>query len=151
MGMPQRSEQVVRRSESKDKSTTSPGLISAEVFKGVVLRERKRADRSKQPFVLVLVSANDAASKVWGPAVEALTAAKRETDILGWFTHNSTLGIVLTEVQSFDSRIGREIEARIRIEFAKRMEPSMLDGLAFSSTSIRNWPPRKAFCRRRTP
>ena len=36
----------------------------------------------------------------------------------------------MTEVQSFDSRIGREIEARIRIEFAKRMEPSMLDGLA---------------------
>ena len=82
MGMPQRSEQVVRRS-SKDKSTTSPGLISAEVFKGVLVRERKRADCSKQPFVLVLVSANDAASKVWAPAVEALTAAKRETDILG--------------------------------------------------------------------
>src|SRR5262245_35490666 len=77
-------------------------MIGAELFKGVLIRERKRADRSNQPIVLLRVSSReDVKSQTplpWTAVVEALGAAKRETDVMGWLKRRSAVGIILTEV-----------------------------------------------------
>jgi lipopolysaccharide/colanic/teichoic acid biosynthesis glycosyltransferase len=99
--------------------------MNADVFKEVVIRERKRADRANRPFVLLLISARgrDEGRKFseWRPAIEAVTAAKRETDLLGWFEQHSAVGVVLTEIETFDPSVGREIASRVRRELGKRL------------------------------
>jgi lipopolysaccharide/colanic/teichoic acid biosynthesis glycosyltransferase len=118
-------EQTRTQRRHQEEQSTRPHLLNAEVFKGVLVRERKRADRSNQPFVLLLVSANDRggpnSSSMWRAATEALTAAIRETDVLGWFEQRSVIGVVLTEIQALDAPVAREIEARVRLELAKRL------------------------------
>ena len=48
-------------------------LISQELFRDALVRERKRADRFEEAFVLVLISLNSRAARQsrWGHLVEA--------------------------------------------------------------------------------
>jgi lipopolysaccharide/colanic/teichoic acid biosynthesis glycosyltransferase len=104
------------------------------VFRSVAIRERKRADRSNQPFVLVLVSANDRvgvnAFARWDAAIDALTAAKRDTDVLGWCEQGSVLGIIPTEIRAFDASVAREISARVRRGLATSVNAEALRSLS---------------------
>jgi lipopolysaccharide/colanic/teichoic acid biosynthesis glycosyltransferase len=114
--------------------SVSPYVISEEVFKGVAIRERRRTDRSNQPFVLLLVSANGDASEIpspiWGTVIDALAAAKRQSDILGWFRLRSIIGLISTEIQTFNAPAVRTIEARVRRELAGRLNPEVLSRLS---------------------
>jgi len=100
-------------------------VIDAEVFKAVVLRERKRADRPNRTFGLLLVSAADSGSSIdrgtWRAATEALAAAKRETDVLGWLEPEAVLGVVLTEVETFDPVVAEGIVTRVHGEIVKKL------------------------------
>jgi lipopolysaccharide/colanic/teichoic acid biosynthesis glycosyltransferase len=101
-----------------------PVVIDQEMFRGVLIRERKRSDRSCEPLVLLLVGADDRArvdSSMWETVVGAVGAAKRDTDVLGWFGSRSTLGILLTEVQATSPAIADQLDARIRRELGKRL------------------------------
>ena len=49
------------------------------------------------------------------------TAAKRETDLLGWFEQHSAVGVVLTEIETLDPSVAREIAGRVRRELGKRL------------------------------
>src|ERR1044071_6705258 len=65
-----------------------PHVIDASLFRDALTKERKRAERFDQPFMLVLVSAKPgvaAESANWLPAIEALQSITGETDVLGWF------------------------------------------------------------------
>jgi lipopolysaccharide/colanic/teichoic acid biosynthesis glycosyltransferase len=109
----------------KEDRHTHPPVLNAEVFKGLLVRERKRADRSNQPFVLLLLESShdrgDAGSSMWTAAIEAVTTAIRETDVPGWFEQRSVIGVILTEIQALDVPVAREIEARIRQNLAKQL------------------------------
>jgi lipopolysaccharide/colanic/teichoic acid biosynthesis glycosyltransferase len=100
-------------------------VIDAEVFKAVVLRERKRADRPNRTFGLLLVSAADSGSCIergtWRAATEALAAAKRETDVLGWLEPEAVLGVVLTEVETFDPVVAEGIVTRVHGAIVKKL------------------------------
>jgi lipopolysaccharide/colanic/teichoic acid biosynthesis glycosyltransferase len=111
-----------RRQESDRRKPRQP-VISDELFKGVLLRERKRTDRSHHPFLLVLVSVENvlADPSVWSPVIEALQASKRETDVLGWFSDRAVLGVLLPEIVSADVPVVRGFEARVRSELARRL------------------------------
>ena len=104
---------------------TRSHVINADVFKEVVIRERKRADRANRPFVLLLISARSREESrslsEWRAAIEAVTAAKRDTDLLGWFEQHSAVGVVLTEIETFDPPVAREIAGRVRRELAKQL------------------------------
>ena len=111
--------------EAAEGRRTRSHVIHADVFKEVVIRERKRADRSNRPFALLLVSPRGGEEgrtfSQWRPAIDAVTAAKRETDLLGWFEQHSAVGVVLTEIETFDPSVAREIAARVRRELGKRL------------------------------
>src|SRR6185312_12360664 len=72
-----------------NKRREPPRPLSEELFKGLLTKERKRADRSNQTFLLLVVELADRADardpSIWVPVIEALTAVTRETDVLGWF------------------------------------------------------------------
>ena len=103
-----------------------PPVMSEGVFKSVLVRESKRMERSDRSFALILVSLDHVVGEdplvVWGPVVEALSAAKRDTDVLGWFERSALMGVVLTEIESRDSALASGIEARVRYELTRRLD-----------------------------
>ena len=71
-------------------------LIPPQLFRGALSRERRRADRFEESFVLLLVSLTSRVEQAtrWAPVVDALTAAKQDTDIIGWFEQDRVLGLI---------------------------------------------------------
>ena len=106
-------------------------VVGEEIFRGVLLRERKRADRSNGAFLLLLLEMNgDGSSAAWRHAMEALTAAKRDTDVLGWFERGRVIGLLLLEAGASDGPVCRGVEDRVRTELAKRLSPTSMADLA---------------------
>jgi len=109
-------------------------FINEDLFKGALIRDRQRADRSDQSFVLLLVMLEEKSGAdslwIWEPIIEALTAAKRETDVLGWFDRGSVIGVILTEIRGSVAASIRGIDARVRQEIVKRLRAEMVDGVS---------------------
>jgi lipopolysaccharide/colanic/teichoic acid biosynthesis glycosyltransferase len=102
-----------------------PLVVGQGLFRDALTRERKRADRFDQPFVLVLVARKPdriAESSSWLSVVEALAAAKRDTDVLGWFEQGSVLGLIVPEIEASDASFTREIESRVQFALAARLD-----------------------------
>ena len=101
-----------------------PPILDEGLFRDVLVRERRRADRSNQPFALMLLTVTgrvDARTSTWAAAIEALTSSKRETDVLGWLSAGAVLGVILPEIASHDSAVVRRIESRVRRQLAARL------------------------------
>jgi lipopolysaccharide/colanic/teichoic acid biosynthesis glycosyltransferase len=97
--------------------------------------ERRRAERSRKPFVLMLVDANlenGTAEEILKEAVDIVVSSKRETDLIGWYKQGAILGVIFTEVNldgelpitdtlrtkvgtAFIKHLGRERAAKIAI------------------------------------
>ena len=77
--------------------------LKEETFHAMLTLERRRAERSRKPFVLMLLDCQGVrtAGKRSG-FVERLTStlsnATRETDLIGWYEENAVLAIIFTEV-----------------------------------------------------
>jgi lipopolysaccharide/colanic/teichoic acid biosynthesis glycosyltransferase len=110
---------------STDRRNQRPQVISESLFKGMLVRERKRMERSGRLFALLLVSVDERCGEdplvVWGSIVEALNSAKRDTDVLGWFERGCVMGVALTEIESRDAALMSGIETRVRRELTKRL------------------------------
>jgi exopolysaccharide biosynthesis polyprenyl glycosylphosphotransferase len=110
-------------------------VIDEPLFRGALVKERTRADRFDQPFMLLLVAAkNDAApdsSSAWVPVIEALRAIKGDTDVLGWYDRGSALGMILPEIGATDAAVRRTLHDRVRRELARRLDSeTAIDGFS---------------------
>jgi len=79
-------------------------------FQRVIAIERKRTERSKAPFVLMLLEAtNHQESEKTGKALECIVAAllssSRDTDIVGWYKANNTVGALFTGLVANDKSV----------------------------------------------
>ena len=124
-----------RRVETAGTQAESPLLEDA--FHSVLTLERKRAERSRKLFVLMLMDAdleNGSAAGILREAVNVVIATKRETDLIGWYKQGAILGVIFTEVNAvaerpitdilrakfetvFIARMGKERAARIATSF----------------------------------
>jgi len=79
----------VRRHEWED-------VLSEKLFRDALVRERKRADRFEEAFVLVLVSLDrrNAPPAQWKHCVETLSQTTLDADLVGWFEHGAVLGLI---------------------------------------------------------
>jgi hypothetical protein len=68
--------------------------------------ERSRTERSGRPFMLVLIGAEELSRQVREPSLQRIAAAiratMRETDVLGWYKQDTTLGLLMTEIAVAD-------------------------------------------------
>lgn len=107
------------------RQTVGPHLVSEDLFEGVLIRERKRSDRSNQPFILLLMTADglegERASLAWAAAAAAVTAAKRDTDVAGWLKRRSELGVILPDIGG-QRTVVTELELRVRHEISRRLD-----------------------------
>ncbi len=83
------------------------GLYLEEHFKNLLSLERKRTERSKNPFLLMLVNIekliningnNEIANRI----AYMLFSITREIDIKGWAEYNSVIGVIFTEINDTD-------------------------------------------------
>jgi exopolysaccharide biosynthesis polyprenyl glycosylphosphotransferase len=118
--------------DSEEASREDAGftLVSEELFRKVLSIERKRSERSRQRFVLMLVHVGKVLEIARGEMVlegitEALSSSARETDLHGWYQNGSVVGVICTEIGKGDltsilsalhSRVGAALRNRLGLE-----------------------------------
>lgn len=82
-------------------------VITEETFRRMISVERKRTERSRKPFLLMLLDTGDCQGsdrngKALDGIVSALRASTRETDVTGWYKNRSIIGVMFTELVADD-------------------------------------------------
>jgi len=77
--------------------------LKEDSFHAVISLERKRTERSKRPFLLMLldvenITAHDKHGKKVSKILSAISSSTRGTDISGWYKNNAVIGILFTEI-----------------------------------------------------
>jgi lipopolysaccharide/colanic/teichoic acid biosynthesis glycosyltransferase len=112
-------------------------IMSEEVFRGILSRERKRSQRSCRPFGVLLVAPPSSnghrigSSLGWNAVIDALVAATQDTHVVGWVKAHALIGVIVPDLGEPDLREACEqIEARYRRELAERFAPEAAGGLS---------------------
>jgi lipopolysaccharide/colanic/teichoic acid biosynthesis glycosyltransferase len=102
-------------------------------FGELLCLERKRAERSRKPFLLMLLdlrrvlangNARNMIEKVWA----SVCSASRDSDIRGWYLQGAVLGIIFVEVKSEGPiPVGEIIHAKVTSALSQRLEGSETD------------------------
>jgi lipopolysaccharide/colanic/teichoic acid biosynthesis glycosyltransferase len=102
----------IKKASPEDSSASYEGrlqiaLIQEAVFVQMLRVERRRTERSGKQFMLVLISGDDFQTDLGGLLVQNVMAAissnTRETDVLGWYEQDVTLGLLMTEIGQADA------------------------------------------------
>ena len=85
----------------------TPALQSQESFLRQLYLEQKRTERSKRPFILMLLEAENLLSvgankDLLELIVKTLVQSTRETDTTGWYDAGAVIGTIFTEIECLD-------------------------------------------------
>lgn len=110
------------------------GFYSEEYFRRMLATERKRTERSQNPFLLAIIDLGDIVNaiprkKLVRDLSAFLEMSARDIDIKGWYNFPGKLGIIYTEISSTaKDPILRKIQANLALvfgcELAKKTEVS---------------------------
>jgi lipopolysaccharide/colanic/teichoic acid biosynthesis glycosyltransferase len=83
------------------------GILNEVAFHRMISLERKRTERSRKPFLLMLLDMgnglrSDKNGKALDTVLSALSLSTRETDVTGWYKDNSVVGVMFTEFGAED-------------------------------------------------
>jgi lipopolysaccharide/colanic/teichoic acid biosynthesis glycosyltransferase len=83
------------------------GILNEGAFHRMISLERKRTERSRKPFLLMLLDMgnglrSDNNNKALDKILLALSLSTRETDVTGWYKGNSVVGVMFTEFGAED-------------------------------------------------
>ena len=76
-------------------------VLEERIFHSMLTLERRRTERSRKPYVLMLLDANlesGASEGILKEAINVIIGTKRETDLIGWYRMGAILGVIFTEV-----------------------------------------------------
>jgi exopolysaccharide biosynthesis polyprenyl glycosylphosphotransferase len=100
--------------------------------------ERKRSERSRKPFLLMLVDLGErlpstSNGKAMDSIVSALSLATRATDVIGWYKDDTVIGILFTEIVIEDrSTIMGTMMTRISNMLGRALSPEQLNQVSIS-------------------
>jgi len=80
-------------------------LYIEHYFNQRLCSERKRTERSKNPFLMMLLNIEEFEinkNKIIRDVTSALLTSTRETDIKGWYRYNYIIGVIFTEISNLD-------------------------------------------------
>lgn len=105
--------------------------LDEETFRRMIAIERKRTERSKTPFLLVLLEiANQKSSERNKETLEtivlALMASSRDTDIVGWYQRGAIVGVMFTGLVGDDKNAIADM-------IVSRVSATLLDELTAES------------------
>ena len=77
-------------------------VLNEAAFHRMISLERKRTERSRKPFLLMLLDMgdglySDSNEKALDKVLSALSLSTRETDVTGWYKNNTVVGVMFTE------------------------------------------------------
>ncbi len=115
-----------------------PQMLDERSFQRMISLERKRSERSRKPFLLMLLDAGDSQSpgprkEVLDHVVSALSGSTRETDLVGWYEKGAVVGVMFTEITGEDrsfivsvvmTRITAALRTRLTLEEARQISIS---------------------------
>jgi lipopolysaccharide/colanic/teichoic acid biosynthesis glycosyltransferase len=84
-------------------------ILPQKVFLRRLFLERKRTERSRRRFILMLLKCGSlfktgSHGGVADRIAHALSNSTRETDVTGWYRHGSILGVIFTEIGEADGK-----------------------------------------------
>ena len=112
---------------AKAVSAASGTTLQEEDFLRVIWHERKRAERSQKPCLLMLVEMEtqfpfEQRGEPLRKILSTLAATTRETDVTGWYKDDSVIGVMFTEITVEDgssvvttvmSRVSEALRSRL--------------------------------------
>lgn len=106
--------------------------LSEPAFLRMIAIERKRTERSKEAFLLMLMENGGsqelkAAEQILGRILETLLPTSRETDVIGWYKDGEVAGVMFTGLASDDRNA-------LLDTILKRVSSLLCDKLAFEDT-----------------
>ncbi|MGB6473427.1 MAG: sugar transferase [Candidatus Sulfotelmatobacter sp.] len=123
---------------SNSGSTGDRGILNEETFLRMISLERRRTERSRKPFLLMLLDMGDhlpsgATAKILSKIVAGLSGSTRETDVAGWYKSNCVVGVMFTEIglDDRDSIISTMIE-RLGTALRTDLTPEQFDQVSLS-------------------
>lgn len=120
---------------------TTPGerdVLKEDAFKRMIAIERKRTERSREPFLLMLLEAGSAQNgagpdKTLDGIVVAMQGSTRETDVVGWYKDGSTVGVLFTGlVLSDKNSVLSTILGRVSAALQEQLTMEKLNQITFS-------------------
>ncbi len=129
--------QPINRKSQPKNLLDSKDVLPEDAFRRVISRERKRSERSQRPFVLLLIDTGcnqpgDRQGRVLLDMLSALQGATRETDITGWYTENSVVGVMFTEIVLDNNAVLSTILARMGEVLRDRLDSEQFSRIKFS-------------------
>jgi len=107
--------------------------LDEESFRRVIAIERKRTERSKSPFVLMLLEVPNQKSEKAVQALETvmsvLLGSSRDTDLVGWYKEKATIGAMFTGLAPGD-------KSAILMTILSRASSTLRDELSFEQFSL---------------
>jgi lipopolysaccharide/colanic/teichoic acid biosynthesis glycosyltransferase len=82
-------------------------VLDEQMFHRAIVLERKRTERSGKPFLLMLVEAGNCTSaqkrsKLLSAILSPLMLSTRETDAVGWYGKDLTIGVLFPDIATDD-------------------------------------------------
>jgi lipopolysaccharide/colanic/teichoic acid biosynthesis glycosyltransferase len=109
-------------------------VIQEAAFVQMLRFERRRTERSGKQFMLVLISGEDFHAESGGmlvsSVVSAISSTTRETDVLGWYERDVTLGLLMTEINVADTATINTILQKISVAVQNAVSPEKYRRLA---------------------
>jgi lipopolysaccharide/colanic/teichoic acid biosynthesis glycosyltransferase len=110
-------------------------VLDEESFRRVIAIERKRTERSKAPFVLMLLEVTNQSAEKAASALETvmsvLLATSRDTDLVGWYKSKTTIGALFTGLVAGD-------KSSILMTILSRATNTLRDELSFEQFNLIN-------------
>ena len=106
-------------------------VLGVETFRTLLTLERRRAQRSGQTFILMLLDGTllDEKKLTAGFAeklVGAVSSAIRESDIIGWYEQGKVLGVIFTELSQIENLpVADVLEHKIQKAFKENLDRSV--------------------------
>ena len=125
------------------------GLVSEETFVQMVCLERKRAERSRKPFLLLLLDSKPLLERpqkdeFLSKIVNALSASMRETDVRGWYEGHSVLGVIYSEITGDTAVARKAILSKVSAALGEHLEARHLQEIRLSCEVFpADWDPKK--------
>jgi exopolysaccharide biosynthesis polyprenyl glycosylphosphotransferase len=96
---------LARKAASGSLVASREEVLPEEAFHSMLTLERRRAERSRKPFVLMLLDASAAiekrkAERFLPRVCSVLLKSTRETDLIGWYENGVVLAVIFTEINS---------------------------------------------------
>jgi lipopolysaccharide/colanic/teichoic acid biosynthesis glycosyltransferase len=114
------------------------GILNADAFRRMITLERKRSERSRKPFMLLLLDMGDRLpsdknGKTLSKILAALSASTRDTDVTGWYANNCVVGVMFTEIANGDSSsVPTTIIARVTEMLRKNLTVEQFNKVSLS-------------------